>query len=246
MQHWQRSGKRPADSHASKLAPLAAETGNGLIWTHGQYLLSAAGHKPSTEELKAIDEALKNLDTTPLPTLPGYLPSQDLVANSERYITGAAALGKFDPAIAPSVAGFHLGAEAQLGVFHGAKGDMRMAVFNYPTPQIAMQKLADFEKTGAMAKRSGPLVAVFINPADPDLAERLLGQVRYEAEITRDQYVPTKRDNMGDLLLNICILIGILAGFAAVSGLLWGLFRGVLRLLRKGREPEAMITLHIE
>jgi len=65
-----------------------------------------------------------------------------------------------------------------------------------------------------MVKRTGPLVAVVPAAADPDLAERLLGGIRYQAEITRNEYVPTERDNMGDLLLNICILTGILAAFA--------------------------------
>jgi hypothetical protein len=238
--------QRPAHARASKLATLAAETRGGLIWVHGQYVLSADGHQPTAEEIGAIGQALKNVDTTALPALPGYLPAENLVPNSERYVTGAAGLAKFDPAIAPSLAGFHLGAEAQLGVFRGPKGDMVMAVFNYPTPQIAMQKFGDFEKAGEMARRSGPLVAVFATPADPDLAERLLGQVRYQAEITRDEYVPTKRDNMGDLLINICILIGITAAFALVSGLLWGGLRTLRRLLRRGPEPEPMITLHLE
>ena len=238
--------QRPANSHASKLAPLAAETRDGLMWAQGQYVLLAAGYHPTAADIAAIGQALKNVDVTPLPILPGYLPTDSLVANSERYIIGAAGLAKFDPAISASLAGFHMGAEAQLGLFHSAKGDMAMAIFNYPTPQIAMQKYADFEKAGAVAKRTGPLVAVFIAPGDPDLAERLLGQVRYQAEITRNEYVPTKRDNMGDLLLNICILIGILLVFALVSGLLWGGVRALRRMLRRGPEPEPMITLHLE
>jgi hypothetical protein len=238
--------QRPADSSPSKAAPLAAETKSDLMWVHGQYLLLAAGYKPDAQELGAVNQALKNLDVTALPTLPSYMPDRDLVKNSERYVLGPASLQKFDPAISASLAGLHLGAEAQLGTFHSTKGDMEMAIFNYPTPQIAMQKLSDFEKAGAVAKRSGPLIAVFSAPADPDLAERLLAEVRYQAEVTRNQYVPTKRDNMGDLLLNICILIGLLAGFAVVSGLLVGGLRVAMRALRKGEEPEAMITLHLE
>ena len=238
--------QRPSNSQPSKLAPLSAETRDAFLWVEGQYLLLASGAKPTAEMIVAVDHALKNLDSTPLPVLPGYLPAEDRVPNSERYVTGAAGLARFYPGIAPSLAGFHMGAEAQLALFRSPKGDMELAVFNYPTPQIAMQKSGDFEKAGAMAKRSGPLVAVFVNPADPDLAERLLGQVRYQAEITRDEYVPTKRDNMGDLLLNICILIGLLAGFALVSGLLWGGVRAMRRMLRRSPEPEAMITLHLE
>ena len=239
--------QRPADSTPSGLAPLAAETANSLLWVHGQYVLFFEGYKPSGEELDTLAQGLKNVDTTALPVLRGYLPGDNLVANSERYVTGPASLARFDPAVSAALAGFHYGAEAQTGVFRSSKGDMTLAIFNYPTPQIAMDKVSEFQKLpGAMAKRAGPLVAVMVAPADPEVAERLLGQVRYQAQVTRDEYVPTQRDNMGNLLLNICILIGILAGFALVSGVLFGGLRYLVRLARHGEEQEPMITLHLE
>ena len=94
--------------------------------------------------------------------------------NSERYITGPNSLQKFHPGISPSVAAFHYGAEAQLGVFRSAKGDITMSIFNYPTPQIAMAKENDFRNLpgGPVVKRTGPLVAVVLAPPDPDAAER--------------------------------------------------------------------------
>src|SRR5208283_6226332 len=101
------------------------------------------------------------------------------------------------------VAAFHLSAEAQFGVFQSPKGPLALTIFRYPTNQIAMLKIGEFEKLpGAVAKRSGPLVAVILSPADPDQAERLLSQVRYQAEITDDQYVPQRKDNIGDLVIN--------------------------------------------
>jgi len=239
--------QRPADAKPAKLATLAAETGTSLIVVHGQYLVFFDGYKPAADELQAVWNGLKNLDSTQLPVLPSYLPSAHLVANSERYVVGPASLAKFYPVISSTVAGFHFGAEAQTGVFHSPKGDMTVAIFNYPTPQIAMDKVSDFQKVpAALVKRSGPFVAVAVAPADPEMAEELLSDVRYQAQITRDEYVPTKRDNMGDLLLNICILIGILLGFALLSGLLFGGLKYLTRAFRKGPEPEPMITLHLE
>ena len=167
--------------------------------------------------------------------------------DSERYIIGPASLRKFNPGIPPSVAAFHLGAEAQLGVFHSPKGDMVLTIFNYPTPQIAMQQAASLGKIpGAEVKRSGPLVAVILSPPDPDAAERLLAQVRYRAEVTRDEHVPTLRDNIGNLVVNAFVLTGLLLAFCVVSGLALGGFRAFLRRFRKGEDPEAMITLHLE
>jgi hypothetical protein len=238
--------QRPVKSAPSKAANLAAETSDSLLLVHGNYLLSFAGYKPGSVELDAVTQALRNVDTTALPGLPGYLPSRDLVPNSERYIIGPAGLQKFTTGIPPSVAAFHFGAEAQLGVFHSPKGDMTLAIFNYPTPQIAMQQVAEFEKLpGAVAKRSGPLVALVLAPTDADFAERLLAGVRYQAQVTRDEYVPTRRDNIGSLLLNAFILIGILLAFSLASGLALGGFRAFMRRGKKGEEADAMITLHL-
>jgi hypothetical protein len=239
--------QRPADSVPSTLAPMAAETSDSVLLVHGNYVLRFTGRKPEPAELTAFYDGLRNVDSTLLPPLPQYLPPQDRVANSERYIIGPDGLQKFDPAIPPSVAGFHFGTEAQMGVFHSPKGDLRLAIFNYPTHQIAMQKESDFARlTGAMVKRSGPLVAVVLSPPDPDAAERLLAQIRYEANVTRDEYVPTHRDNIGNLVINAFELIGILLAFAVISGFALGGFRALRRRGRHGEDADALLTLHID
>lgn len=238
--------QRPDKSKPSKAAPLAAETADGLVLVEGNYLLSFEGHKPVAEELDEVRKNLKNVDRTSLPTLAGYLPGDDLVRNSERYITGPASLQKFAPAIPPSVAAFHLGAEAQYGLFSSPKGDTALVIFDYPTPQIAMQRAPEFQKLpGAIVKRSGPLVAVTLSPADPDLAEKLLSQVKYEASVVLQEHIPTRKDNIADLVLNAFLLTGILLCFILVGGLGVGLWRVWLR--RGNRDPDAdtVISLHL-
>jgi hypothetical protein len=239
--------QRPAGATPSTAAKIAAETKTGLLVADGNYLISFDGYKPAKPELDAALGSLQNVDTSPLPVLATYLPAEGLAPNSERYVTGPVALQRFAPAIPPSVAGFHFGAEAQLGVFHGAKGDLPLAIFNYPTPQIAMQQVPLFEKLpGAVVKRSGPMIAVVLSPADPDFAEHVLSQVRYEASITRDEYVPTQRDNPGVLLYNAFMLIGILLALAVVSGIFFGVIRGFRRTSSKRADPDALISLHID
>ena len=242
--------QRPAKSTASQLAPLAAATsdaGGGLLVVHGNYLLSFSGHAPDAAELGALFDGLRNVDTTVLPNLPDNLPTQDRVANSERYITGPASLAKFIPSIPPSVAAFHYGAEGQLGVFHSPKGEMGLVVFSYPTPQIAMQRELEFRGIpgGNVVKRSGPLVAVVLAPPDPDAAERLLSLVKYQAQVTLDQWVPSHRDNIGNLVINAFILIGILLGFSVVSGLAFGGLRAFRRRGNRGEEADALTTLNL-
>ena len=238
--------QRPADATHSTAAKLAVETPDSLLMVHGNYLFNFAGYKPSAEELSALTGSLRNLDVTVLPSLLGYLPSDGLVANSERYIVGPVGLQLFAPGIPPSVAAFHFGAEAQLGVFHGPKGDSPMLIFSYPTPQIAMKQIVEFQKLpGVVAKRAGPLVAAVVAPPDADYAEKLLSQVRYQAEITLDEYVPTRKDNIGNLVVNAFILVGILIAFAVISGFALGGFRAFRRRARHGHEPDEMITLHL-
>ena len=241
--NWQ----RPAAAKVSRVAHYAAETATGLILVRGNYLLAFDGYKPEAPELAALAGGLIHVDGTPFPTLPGFLPAQNLVPNSERYITGPMGLQTFDPAVPPSVAAFHFGTEAAFGVFHSPKGDLKLAVFNYPTPQIAMDRVAAFQNLpGAVAKRSGPLVAVVVSPPDADEAERLLAQVQYRVDITQQEHIPTRRDNIGNLVVNAFILAGILLVFCVVGGLGVG---GLKALRRRGKEDpdgDTVISLHLQ
>jgi hypothetical protein len=230
------------------LARVLGELGsNRALVVHGNYLLFFSGRKPEAAELGALFDGLRNVDSTVLPTLPGNLPAEERVANSERYITGPASLLKFSPAIPPSVAAFHYGAEGQMGVFHSPKGDMGLVIFSYPTPQIAMQREVEFRGIpgGNLVKRTGPLVAVVLAPPDPDAAERLLSRVKYQASVTLDQWVPSHRDNIGNLVINAFVLIGILLGFSIVSGLMFGGWRAFRRRGNRGEEADALTSLHL-
>jgi hypothetical protein len=238
--------QRPATAKASTLAKLAVEAGGSVMLAHGNYLLFFQGYKPTVAEMSPLIQNLPKLDQSPLPALSGYLPENQLVPNSERYVTGPVGLEKFSPGVPPSTAAFHIGAEAQLGTFRTANGEMKLAIFSYPTPQIARERVVDFQRiSGAMAKRTGPLVAVILAPANQDDAERLLAQVRYEPNITWSERVPTRRDNIGNLVINAFELIGILLAFCIVAGISYGGIRGLVRRAGPTGEPEPMITLHL-
>ncbi len=241
--------QRPAGSKPSKVGELAVETAGSLLLAFHNYLLRIEGWKPAAEELAPLLQSLPRVDQSSLPTLPGYLPSVNLIPNSERYVVGPASLEMFSKEIPPSLAAFHLGAEAQFGRFRSQHGEISMGVFSYPTPAIARQQVEAFSARlpGALVKRSGPLLAVVLPPADPDEAEKLLAKVQYEATITWNERVPTKRDNIGNLILNILLLCGLLI-LVCLAG---GLFVGGMRLLRKrlfkNWEPEdAMIRLRLD
>jgi hypothetical protein len=238
---------RLPDSKPSSIAKWAAETAKVTLLVHGNYVLRFVGYRPTTPDLDALVQNLKQQDTSSFPSFIDYMPDQDRVPNSERYIEGPAALHQFDPGIPPSAAAFHLSAEAQLASFREPGGDINLALFNYPTPQIARLQTTEFQKIpGAMVKRSGPLVAVILSPPNADAAERLLSLVRYQADITRDERVSTRRDNIGDLVINAFVLIGILLCFSVVGGLAVGGVRAFLHRGPRGDEADALTVLHLQ
>src|SRR3954452_20768189 len=51
--------QRPAKAVASKAAPMAAETADGLVAVHGNYLLTFSGRKPQPAELSALFDGMK-------------------------------------------------------------------------------------------------------------------------------------------------------------------------------------------
>jgi hypothetical protein len=227
------------------LMGLSAETDADEFVAAGNYLLVFKGYKIKPEELSHILATVPNYEHSPLPSLPGYMPP-GAHANSERYIVGPESLARFAPSIPPSTAAFHFSAEGNLATY-GPKGkETTLVVFSYPTMEMARDRYQHFQQIpGAVAKRTGPLVAVALNSASPDDAERLLAQVKYQASVTIPEHVPTARDNPINLFWNIMILCFVLAGFMVLSGLLVG---GIRVLFRRGGvsgEGDNMISLHL-
>jgi hypothetical protein len=233
--------QRPSDARPSKLADVAIETRDGVLFLFGNYLFRFDGWKPRTPDLDAFLGHLPGLDRTQLPT--SRLPALGIKPNSQRYVLGPAGLDRFEQGVPPALAAFSMGAEVEIAQYDTPAGPMQLAVFSYPTPQIARQRLPQFQSLpGALAKRAGPLVAVILSPKDPNQAERLLSFVTYKAEITLNERVPTARDNVGDLLVNIFLLVGyILAVFIAA-----GLGVAVARRLGWGTSGDPMTLLHLE
>lgn len=213
----------------------------------GNYVLLFEGYKLTKQQQDILQIQLPRLDQASLPVLPDYLPKANLVPGSTRYVIGPAGLAAFEPRIPPSVAAFSMGAEGQLATYKTPAGDMNLAIFSYPTPQMARDRSAEFQKIpGAVVKRTGSFVVATIAPPNADEAEKLLAKVNYQANITWNEKVATKVEgNMGDLILGAVKLIGLLVGFTLVAGLGYAGFRIAMRKWGGGSDEE-MVTLHLE
>lgn len=232
---------RPANSTPVSVTGLGVETATDEVVAVGNYLLLFKGYKPKADELNHVVGTVPRYAQSPLPTLPKYLPA-GAEPNSERYITGPDSLARFAPAIPPSTAAFHFNAEGELAKYKQAT----LIVFSYPTMEMARDRVAHFQQIpGAMVKRTGPLVAVALEAKNPDDAERLLSRIKYEAEVTVSEHVPTLKDNPGNLFLNIFYLCLVLAGFCVLSGLVVGGVRILFRRAGASGEGDNMISLHL-
>jgi hypothetical protein len=236
---------RPTDARPIEVTGVGAANASDEIVGVGNYLFVFKGYKPKPEELNHVVGTAPKYAQSPLPTLPGHLPA-GFQPNSERYITGPESLNRFAPQISPSTAAFHFNAEGVAARYGKPGKETTLVVFNYPTMEMARDRIPHFQQVaGTVVKRSGPLVAVTLNAANPDDAERLLSQVRFQAEVTLPEHVPTKRDNAGNFFLNIIYLCLVLAGFCVVSGLVVG---GLLILFRRAGasgDGDEMISLHL-
>jgi hypothetical protein len=232
---------RPSGATPAPVVKLTASTSDGSIFAFGNYVFQFTGAVPPAADLAPVYAQLPKLEQSPLPALISFLPSAGLIPNSERYVLGPVSLDRFEPRVAPSVAAFHLGAEGQIG-------PLSLAIFNYPTPNMARERLLEFQKIpGAMAKRAGPLVAVTIDPPDLDSAERLLAQVKYETNLTWSQKVPTNEvKGFARTLINIFVLAGIILGMCLVAGMAFGGFKILARKMGRRVDPDAMITLGLD
>jgi hypothetical protein len=239
--------RRPPGAVAADFAPLAVKTSDGIIFAFGNYVFQFTGAYPDPASLTPFYQQLPKVENSPLPALTSILPAEGLLANSERYILGPVSLQRFEPSIPPSVAAFHLGAEGQSGKYQTSKGLLSLILFSYPTPSIARQQAAEFQKIpGAMVKRTGPLVVVSLQPPDADAAERLLAKINYQASVTVNEKPPVNEiKGFAWAILNMFFLAGIILVICIMGGVGFAGYRILSRKMWKKEDPSVMITLDL-
>ncbi len=230
--------KDPTGAYAASLESPRTRVGNYTVLCYGK----------CPKDFIKLAQQLPHVSQAPLPVLPTYLPSQGLVPRSERYILGPLGLTAFAPEIPTAAAAFQFGTEASLARYKTPNGEELLAIFSYPTPQIARQQAAEFQKLpGSVVKRTGPLVAMVPAAKAREAAERLLNQISYRASVSRDEQPPlvVRPASVGNMLIAIFQLSGIVVGFCVLSGLVFGGFRFLSKRFGDPSAQEAMIALHL-
>jgi hypothetical protein len=175
-------------------------------------------------------------NTANLPSVINYLPKQGLVDNSKKYASGPVGLARLDSPLTPDLVDFSTGAEISVAEYKTGEGVAKLMLISYPTPAVAGVRLRSIESFHPAAvngvpptlysKRTGPMVAVLTGAISENEAKTLLASVNWDADITWNQNTHyDKRDNIGYLLVNVIMLIGILFGLMIVAGLVFFGFR---------------------
>ncbi|HEX4773032.1 MAG TPA: DUF6599 family protein [Bryobacteraceae bacterium] len=242
---WQRS----AASKPCNLAPLCTVDDKRTIISDDNYVIAFDSVSPRKADVDAAIASLPNRKDTSLPALLTFLPRDGLVTGSARYILGTASLAAFAPELGSANPGFEQGAEAQSAAYTlpGSATPVRLALFYYPTPEMARVHSVNFKQlSNVFAKRSAVLVAVVYGGATQMQADTLLSRVQYEAKITwNDTPPPPPIKPLYRLLLNIVYMCLLLAALCTAAGLIYAALRIYRRRYGQLESQEAMTTLHL-
>ncbi len=234
------------DMQTETIGDQGASENNHVLFYRGNILVDAVFDRVTAMSAAEMRELAKSLpiaagESNKPPTLPLYLPKQAYIRHSARYVLGPVGLDAVGAPLSPQLVDFGKGAEVVLGKYSTAEGVATLTIVSYPTPAIAGERLraiqAAFPGSSASStptemnlKRTGPLVALVTGAISSKEAKSLLAAVNYEADVTWNEATSlAKRDNIGNLIVNIFVLIGIVLLFALVLGVMFGGTRVILK-----------------
>jgi hypothetical protein len=252
-----------------KIGDQGASFNERVLFYRGNILIDAQFERLSAMSAAELRDLSAALPAPPgnaagLPGLPAYLPIENYVKNTAKYVVGPAALEKVGDPLNAQLVDFNAGAEVVLGDYSTSDGQARLTLISYPTPQIAMEHLRRIDSAKQEAsqgpptidpattfdRRTGPIVAVVSGSISPSEAKSMLASVNYEADVTWNENTYfSRKDNAGNLLVNVIYLCAIIGGFAVISGVAFG----GIRLLAKRFFPDklfdrpdmGLISLHL-
>ena len=240
---------RSSNGRSCTLASLCTQDGNRTLASDANYVLVLNGPQPSKQQVQAIFRTLPDKRDGAWPALLTFLPRQNLVLGSARYILGPDSLSAFVPELASSHPGFEFGAEAEYASYRlpGKAAPVGLLLFNYPSPEMARIHAAQFAKlSNLQVKRSDVLLAIVLNPSSAAVADTLLSRIQYQAKITWDDVPPPNPIKpLYRLFQGIIYLSILLSALALAAGLMYAAMRIYRRRYGTLESEEAMTTLHL-
>lgn len=250
-----------AGLHPGMMASLVgtnAAVENDRLWMlTGNLVLQVDSQKLASEEdLRALVKSLDgHADKTPLPDIRAFLPSNGLIQGTQRYSLGpegylaavkALEREKYgDLAVEIGFGAKGADAEVMLGSYANGRGGQEVLLLVlYPTPQLAEQQLHHLqpilasrpEFAGTTVERDASLLSLVLSPSSPDMAARLRKAIKYDTAITWNEPATTLTDPPWLLVLKTIFIASFaFCVFAGVAGVLFGVFRLLMKRLFPGK-----------
>jgi len=226
--------RRP-EMNAERIGTKAASANERVLFFRDNVLVEAKFDRLTTmsaAELRELAAALPEVKgpAAMLPNLWDYLPKQHAQENSAKYVLGPQALAALQIPLTVDAVGFNFEPEILTQTYSTSDGPLTLMLVEYPTPQIAIERLKAFQNSAPSlpVRRTGPILILESGATGSSEAKDLLNAMNYEAEITWNEATSiSKKDNIGNLLLAVFGLIGILL----LIGLVFGVFLGGIRVL---------------
>jgi hypothetical protein len=262
------------DMGEEKIGGQAAFLNNRVLFYQGNVLVDAVFDKMSVmsaAQLRVLAGLLPQAEGNKgnPPSLPTYLPKRQFQKNTVKYILGPVTLDRVGSPLPGSTVDFKSGAEVVIGKYDVNAGDATLMLIEYPTPQIAAEKLRQIDASHHVTEqkpgvasildvgpffdtRTGPIIVIAGGPLSNSEARSLMSSISYDADVTWNEntYV-TKKDNLANFLFNAIVLCGIVVGLALVAGVAFGGVRLLIKRLFPDsifdrREAVEFISLHLE
>jgi len=248
-----------------KIGDQGASLNERILFYHGNILVDAVFQRLSAMSAAELRELASDLPRPPgtngnLPGLPAYLPKEDYVRNTAKYIVGPIALEKERAPIPAQFVDFTKGAEVVLGDYRLSGISATLMLMSYPTPQIAASQLKQLQAAQQSAplsdaqirvRRTGPIVVAVSGGVSEGDAKSLLSRVNYDADVTwNENTYATRRNNAANLIVGVILLAAIVCGLSIVAGVAFGGFRMAVKRLLPGKvfdRPDQLeiIALHL-
>jgi len=256
----------------------AAYLNNRVLFYQGNVLVDAVFDRMSVmsaAQLRELAGLLPQVDGNKgnLPSLQTYLPKRafdrNFAKNTTKYILGPVALNRVGSPLPAAMVNFALGAEVAIGRYEAAAGEATLMLIEYPTPQIAAERLRQIDASHHVTQqqpgvasivdvgpffdaRTGPILVIAAGPLSKSEARSLMSSISYDADVTWNEntYV-SKKDNLANFLFNAIVLCGIVVGLALVAGIAFGGLRVLVKRFFPDsvfdrREAMEIISLHLE
>jgi len=236
------------------LTKFSAESSNRALIVQGNFLLDVTGDHLSQDsnDLKDLAVALAaKADRRPYPSIGVHLPTDGMVASSERYILGPLALQKLLPGIGEGDwLGLTDGAEAILARYRNKNGqELTLLLSQYPTQRMAASRFAQItpmldasrkNSAGpvrvAASRRESDIIAIDFGPNSGAFADSLLGQVAFGHYVTwNEPAFKAKELSWPTYVVGAFVGTGAIIIIALATGLGFGLVRILVKVFFPGK-----------